>query len=170
MSSRIAGLRRKSFDPDAARQGAGDLFAAWDVLLQGAWHRPVVGASLNVAFDMLTLYFLFVAAGENISLACSAGYGLPLLLGKVAFIIPGGVGVVESSMAALYNGLGVPRATTVIVVLGYRLISIWYPAWQVFQLRPICKDPRTSFPKQRKSRIPLIDASLCQLSTVLNIY
>ena len=104
---------RKSFDPNATRQEANDLFAAWDVLWQGAWHRPMVGAFLNVAFDMLTLYFLFVAAGENVSLGVLlAGYGLPLLLGKVAFIIPGGVGVVESSMAALYTGLGVPQATS----------------------------------------------------------
>ena len=104
------------------------LSGAWDVLWQGGWHRPVVGAFLNMAFDMLTLDFLFIAAGENVSLGVLlAGYGLPLLLGKVAFIIPGGVGVVESSMAVLYNGMGVPQATTVVVVLGYRLISFWLP-------------------------------------------
>jgi glycosyltransferase 2 family protein len=129
LSSRIARLERKSFDPNATLQEANNLFTAWDVLWKGAWHRPMVGAFLNVAFDMLTLYFLFVAAGENVSLGVLlAGYGLPLLLGKVAFILPGGVGVVESSMAVLYNGLGVPPATTVVVVLGYRLISFWIPS------------------------------------------
>ena len=129
MSSRVARLRRKSIDPDATRKEASDLFGAWDALWQGGWHRPVVGAFLNIAFDMLTLDFLFIAAGENVSLGVLlAGYGLPLLLGKVAFIIPGGVGVVESSMAVLYNGMGVPQATTVVVVLGYRLISFWLPS------------------------------------------
>jgi glycosyltransferase 2 family protein len=82
-----------------------------------------------VAFDMLTLYFMFVGAGEKVSLGVLlAGYGLPLLLGKVAFILPGGVGVVESSMVMLYNGLGVPPATTGVVVLGYRLVSFWIPS------------------------------------------
>jgi glycosyltransferase 2 family protein len=129
MSCRVARLRRKSFDPNVTRQETIDLFEAWDALWHGAWFRPAVGAFLNTAFDMLTLYFLFIAAGENISPGVLlAGYGLPLLLGKVAFIIPGGLGVVESSMAVLYTGLGVPQAMAVVVVLGYRLISFWIPS------------------------------------------
>jgi glycosyltransferase 2 family protein len=135
LSIHVAHLRRKSFDPNATQQEASDLFGAWDALWQGAWHRPVEGAFLNVVFDMMTLYFLFVATGENVSVGVLlAGYGLPLLLGKVAFIIPGGVGVVESSMAVLYNGLGVPPATTVVVVLGYRLISFWIPSLAGFPI------------------------------------
>jgi glycosyltransferase 2 family protein len=129
LTTYVTHLERKSFDPDATRQEVGDLFAAWDALWKGAWHRPMAGAFLNVAFDMLTLYFLFIGAGETVSLGVLlAGYGLPLLLGKVAFILPGGVGVVETSMAVLYNGLGVPPATTGAVVLGYRLISFWIPS------------------------------------------
>ncbi len=135
MTSRIARLSRKSFDSTATQQETSDLFDAWDVLWQGAWHRPAVGAFLNVAFDILTLYFLFVAAGENVSPGVLlAGYGLPLLLGKVAFIIPGGVGVVESSMVVLYNVLGVPQPTTTVVVLGYRLISFWIPSLAGFPI------------------------------------
>lgn len=114
LSNRVTRLSPKSFDPNTTRQEAGDLFSAWDTLWQGAWHRPAEGAFLNMAFDMLTLYFLFVAAGENISPGVLlAGYGLPLLLRKGAFFIPGGVGVVESSMAVLYTGLGVLQATAV---------------------------------------------------------
>jgi uncharacterized protein (TIRG00374 family) len=126
---RLARLRRKPYDPENTRNFTNDLFNAWDTLWHGAWHKPALGAFLNVAFDMLTLYFLFVAAGENVSPGVLlAGYGLPLLLGKMAFIIPGGVGVVESSMAALYNGLGISQATIVVVVLGYRLFSFWIPS------------------------------------------
>jgi len=55
------------------------------------------------------------------------GYGLPLLLGKAAFVIPGGVGIVEGTMVALYDKLGVPDAVSVIVVLAYRLISFLDP-------------------------------------------
>lgn len=134
-SRHVARLRRRAFDPNATRTEVGELFGDWDELWQGAWHRLAVGAFLNMAFDMLTLYFLFVAAGEAVSPGVVlAGYGLPLLLGKVAFVLPGGVGVVESSMAVLYSGLGVPAAKTVVVVLGYRLISFWIPSLAGFPI------------------------------------
>jgi uncharacterized membrane protein YbhN (UPF0104 family) len=147
MSSRVTRLRRKSFDPNATQQAASDLFGAWDALWQGAWHRPAEGAFLNAAFDMLILYFLFLAAGQNISPGVLlTGYGLPLLLMKVAFIIPGGVGVVESSMAVLYNGLGVPPSTTVVVVLGYRLISFWIPSLAGFPIAAYLERSQSRFP------------------------
>lgn len=129
ISGRIARLRRKSFDPNATRQQASNLYGFWDALWRDAWPRLVEGAVLNVAFDVVTLYLIFIAAGDNISPAVLlAGYGLPLLLGKVAFFLPGGVGAVETSMAVLYYVLGVPQATAAVVVLGYRLISFWIPS------------------------------------------
>jgi uncharacterized protein (TIRG00374 family) len=133
IASHLAQLRRKPFDPSVAQESTRNLFAAWDSLRSGAWRRPALGAVLNVTFDMLTLFFLFLAAGHNVSPGVLlAGYGLPLLLGKMAFVVPGGVGVVEGSMAALYDGLGVPDAITVVVVLGYRLISFWLPSLSGF--------------------------------------
>jgi uncharacterized protein (TIRG00374 family) len=56
-----------------------------------------------------------------------AGYGLPLLLAKMAFIVPGGVGVIETSMAALFTSQGVPGDIALVVILGYRLLSFWIP-------------------------------------------
>jgi uncharacterized protein (TIRG00374 family) len=82
---------------------------------------------MNTAFDMSTLYFLFVAAGHRVSPGVLlTGYGLPQLLGKVSFL-PGGVGIVEGTMTALYDGLGVPDPVTVVVILTYRFISFWLP-------------------------------------------
>ena len=151
LAERVAKLRRKSFDQNVTRQEVNGLFSAWDALRKSGWRRSVIGAFLNVAFDMLTLYFLFVAAGVNINLGVLlAGYGLPLLMGKVAFIIPGGVGVVESSMAVLYTSLGVPEATAVIVVLGYRLISFWIPSLAGF---PIAAYLERSTSKPSKTRV-----------------
>jgi len=119
---------QRPFDPSIIQKNADEMFDALDALWMGGWHRPMIGAFLNTVFDMLTLYFLFFATGENIKVGILlAGYGLPLLLGKVAFILPGGVGVVESSMVGLYTGLGIPSPTAVVVVLGYRVISFWIP-------------------------------------------
>lgn len=130
-----ARLRRKPFDPAVSQGSTRNLFSAWDALRGGAWRGPALGAVLNVAFDMLTLFFLFVAAGYAVSPGILlAGYGLPLLLGKMAFVVPGGVGVVEGSMAVLYDQLGVPDSVTVVVVLGYRFISFWLPSLSGFPI------------------------------------
>ena len=100
----------------------------------GDWHGPAVSSLLNTIFDMLTLFFLFIAAGHTVSFGVLlTGYGLPLLLGKVSFL-PGGVGIVESTMAVLYNGLGVPNEILVVVILSYRIFSFWVPTLLGFPL------------------------------------
>lgn len=137
ISHKFKKILNKTSDPDSIREGLINLFSAWDSLKNNAWRKPFLGAFLNVLFDMLTLYFLFIAAGHRVSVGVLlTGYGLPLLLGKMAFMIPGGVGVIESSMTGLYTGLGVPQAVTVVVVLGYRIISFWIPLLLGFPLIP----------------------------------
>jgi uncharacterized protein (TIRG00374 family) len=77
------------------------------------------------------------------------GYGLPLILGKMAFIIPGGVGVIETAMVGLYTEVGVPSSTAVVVVLIYRLISFWLPLIIGFIIIPILQGRRRHLPSQR---------------------
>jgi hypothetical protein len=85
---------------------------------------------------MLTLYLLFIAAGHAVSPGILlVGYGLPQLLGKVSFL-PGGVGIIEGTMAAMYASLGVPNAVSVVVILTYRFISFWLPTLVGFLLIP----------------------------------
>jgi len=45
----------------------------------------------------------------------------------MAFIVPGGIGVIESTMTGIYTSLGVPSSITVVVVLAYRVLSFWLP-------------------------------------------
>lgn len=144
IARRIARLRKKPFDPGISRTYTTNLFSSWDMLRSGAWQASILGAVLNVIFDMLTLYLLFAAAGHAISPGILlAGYGLPLLLGRVAFVVPGGVGVVEGSMVALYNGLGVPNSTSVVVVLCYRFLSFWLPSLSGFPVAAILQRNRS---------------------------
>ena len=136
VASRWAGLRRQPYHPATTEAAVGRLFSAWDVLRAGGWRGPALGAALSIVFDMLTLYSLFIAAGHAVSPGVLlAGYGLPLLLGKVTFL-PGGVGIVEGTMAALYDGLGVPNGVTVVVILTYRVLSFWLPTLLGFPLIP----------------------------------
>ena len=123
-----ARLRRKPFKPQKTIRSVERFVTAWQSLRNGRWLRPVFGAMANIGFDMLTLYLLFIAAGHNVIPGILlAGYGLPLILGKMAFLFPGGVGVIEGSMVALYDSLNVPNGVSVVVILGYRLISFWLP-------------------------------------------
>jgi len=98
----------------------------------------LLGASLNILFDMLTLYFVFMASGINISiLVLIAGYGLPWLIGRMAFMFPGGVGVIESTMVALYATLGIDNSIATVAVLIYRVISFWIPSIIGFVILPV---------------------------------
>jgi uncharacterized protein (TIRG00374 family) len=124
----FAKLCKKPFNPERTISSLEQFLKAWNIFIKSNWVKPVLGAIANVGFDMLTLYFVFVAAGDLINPGILfAGYGLPLFLGKIAFIIPGGLGVVEGSMVALYDSLNVPNEVSVVVILGYRLISFWIP-------------------------------------------
>lgn len=123
----IAKLRHKAQDRPATEAAVGLLLEGWDALLEGGWHGPAVGALLNIGFDMLTLAFLFLAAGHGVNIGVLvAGYGVPQLLGKLTVVL-GGIGVVEATMIGLYSTLGVPRPIAVVVVLAYRLVSFWLP-------------------------------------------
>ncbi len=136
LSRRWAALRRKEYDPSGTQAELDRVFAIWYALKAGGWHGPLLGAAMTIGFDMLTLYLIFVAAGHAVNPGVLlTGYGLPLLLGKVSFL-PGGVGVVEGTMTALYDSLGVPDEVTVVVILAYRAISFWLPLLLGFLLIP----------------------------------
>ena len=97
----------------------------------------MLGSFINILFDMGTVYFMFIASGNLISpIVLISGYGLPLLFGRMAFIFPGGVGIVESSMVALYTSLGIDNSLATVVVLTYRVISFWMPSISGFFLLP----------------------------------
>ncbi len=134
LRARWAKLRHKPYDPALNQEAMGRLFATWDALKAGGWRGPLLGAAITIGCDMLTLYLIFVAAGHAVNPGVLlTGYGLPLLLGKVGFL-PGGVGIVEATMAVLYDGFGVPDPVTVVVILAYRAISFWLPTLLGFPL------------------------------------
>ena len=121
-------FRNKPYDPEATQLRLNILFDAWKQMGKGNWWRPLLGTIGYYGFDLLTMYLIFLAAGYKINLGILfAGYGLPLLLAKMAFIVPGGLGVIETSMAALFTSLAVPKDIALVVILGYRLISFWIP-------------------------------------------
>jgi uncharacterized protein (TIRG00374 family) len=119
---------RRPFDLTSINKSIDNFVLAVKSLRRGNWIKPALGAAATVGFDMMTLYFFFVAAGQRIPPGVLlSGYGLPLFLGRMAFFVPGGVGVVEGTMVAFYDSLNISNPVSVVVVLGYRLVSFWTP-------------------------------------------
>ncbi len=128
---------RKEFHEDKVTESIQHLFSTWEYLIHTGWKGPLLGTSLNVIFDILTLFFVFMAAGKVISpFVLIAGYGLPWLFGRMAFIFPGGVGIIESTMVAMYISLGIESSLATVVVLTYRVISFWLPSIIGFLILP----------------------------------
>lgn len=128
MEAKTAKRRKKPFDAEVEAVNVHAFVDTLYTLGNFQWLRPLLGATIMASFDMLTLYFMFLASGYVVTPAVLlCGYGLPLLLSKIAFMLPGGVGVVEGAMVGIYTSLGVPDSVSVVSVLGYRLISFWIP-------------------------------------------
>lgn len=127
--TRLMHFFRRTYDIKPIQVAMDNIFASLALLRKNGWIRPAFGSGMNIGFDMLTLFFLFLAAGHAANPGVlMAGYGLAFLLGKVAFLFPGGVGVIESGMVAIYTGLGIPSSIGVVVILSYRLFSFWLPS------------------------------------------
>ncbi|MFD0903896.1 flippase-like domain-containing protein, partial [Actinomadura sediminis] len=113
--------------PHAARVSAG-LAETRDVLRPSGrdWAALAALAIANWAFDILALFAAAHAVGiavppHGVALAYfaaqAAGSALPLL--------PGGLGAIETSMAAALAALGAALAPAVAAVALYRLVSYW---------------------------------------------
>jgi uncharacterized protein (TIRG00374 family) len=123
-----ARLSQQEYSPEKTIDSIDRFYETSKSMAHGKWLWALLGAFINVGFDMMAMFFLFIAAGNEVTLGMLfSGYGLPLMLGKLAFMFPGGIGVIEGSMVVLFNSLGVPNDISVVVMMGYRLLSLWVP-------------------------------------------
>jgi hypothetical protein len=128
IASRWAKLIHKPFDPQKIENKMAQLVLVWHSLRGGRWLQPLLGALGVLASDMFTVFFMFLAAGYTLSPGTLlAGYSLPILLGKVIFLFPGGIGLVEVTMVALFSNLTKQSQISLVGTLGYRLFSFWIP-------------------------------------------
>jgi uncharacterized protein (TIRG00374 family) len=127
-------VRQRPHRPGVTTAVVDRLFSASKPLLTRGMAPVLAADALSVVFDALTLWFAFWAAGVALSPGIMlAGYAVPNLAGKLS-VLPGGVGVVEASMAALYAALGVSGGIVVVAVLAYRMFSFWLPVALGFPL------------------------------------
>ncbi len=82
---------------------------------------PTLWIVLDWAVTILILWGAFVAVGYPIPMSwVVVGFAVGIILSMIS-LVPGGLGVMEGSMAAIFAGLGVPFETAVVAVLIYRL-------------------------------------------------
>ena len=144
---KVTHLLKRDFDPIIIRNRMDDFYDALKLLTRHNLLKLSLGSFINIFFDMMTLFFFFKSAGYLITPSILiAGYGIAFLLARGAFFIPGGIGVIEAGMVAIYTSLGVPGGISLVSVLGYRLVSFWIPILLGFvamiYLKKTSKKPR----------------------------
>jgi glycosyltransferase 2 family protein len=125
----IVRLFKREYDAIRIRNVLDNVYSGLAMLRKRGWKVPAMGSLMNIGFDMLCLYLIFMAAGYTINIfVLIAGYGFALLLGVAAFFVPGGVGIVESGLVVIYTSLGVPPEVSLVASLSYRFFSFWLPS------------------------------------------
>lgn len=109
--------------------------------------RTVGMAFIAHMIDIVTLYILFRAFGQSISLGTLvAGYSVGILFWIVS-ITPQGIGVVEGVMALTFTSLGISGAAATTVVLAFRGLTFWIPMllgfFAVQRMQLFASDQRT---------------------------
>ena len=106
-----------------------EFFVGKEIMLKNK-HKfvlPFIYSILKSAFDILTIYFIFLAFRYNPNIGILAvGFCLATLLSYLSFI-PGGIGVFEFSMAGIFAGFGIPFSLAFIVTLIFRGMAFWLP-------------------------------------------
>jgi uncharacterized protein (TIRG00374 family) len=82
---------------------------------------PALYIAVDWAFTMAVLYGAFATVHYPVGLGVVVvGFAVGILLSLVS-LIPGGLGVMEASLTAIFAGLGVPFEVAVIVAIVFRL-------------------------------------------------
>lgn len=89
--------------------------------------RPTLWILLDWVITILVLYGAFLAVRHPIPLSfVIVGFAVGMVLSLVSFV-PGGLGVMEGSMAAIFKSLGVPFETAVVATLIFRVAYYLVP-------------------------------------------
>lgn len=88
---------------------------------------PFLYLLVDWAAAAAVLYLCFRATGYPIPLgALAAGFAVGVFIFLVS-VVPGGLGIMEVSMAGLYVSLGVPLEVALVALLAYRVIYYFLP-------------------------------------------
>ena len=95
---------------------------------KNALAKATLSSFLGWFFDILAIYTVFLSIGENnihISILIIT-YTISMISGWLPLFLPGGLGIVDGTMAILFIYGGVPVEIAVLATLLYRLSSYWF--------------------------------------------
>jgi uncharacterized protein (TIRG00374 family) len=119
---------RPGIDPEKAAETSRRLASLARSALTGRAFLTSFGfASGDLLFDLLSLDLVFLALRYQPGFGpLAVAYGAANIASAIP-LTPGGLGVIEVTLVAITVGFGVPRATAVLAVLGYRIVNFWLP-------------------------------------------
>ena len=131
--------------------------------------RTIMMAFAAHLLDISTLYLLFLAFNQKVSLGLLvAGYAVGILFWIVS-ITPQGIGIVEGMMALVFTSLGIPGAVATTTALAFRGLTFWLPMglgfFAVQRLRAFGSNQRT----QTETWSVRFAAILVALMGILNV-
>jgi glycosyltransferase 2 family protein len=121
--------RPNSLEEGWPRQTAQDLAQAVNTVLSA---RRWMATSLAVgfflhAFNLVGLYILFLAFQQPVRLGTLvAGFGIGIVF-FIITIVPQGVGAVLGVMTLVFNSMGIPRTSALVISLAFRGMNFWVP-------------------------------------------
>ncbi len=84
-------------------------------------------SSIALVFDIMTVYVVFLSLGSETHVSVMIiAYIISTVSGWIPLFLPGGIGVVDSTMATLFILSGVPLEVALLATLLYRLASYWF--------------------------------------------
>jgi len=128
------GLVKKGFDHTAYVSAVDESINSFHGGLQNI-HQDRSGLAkatlfsyLGWVFDILAIYMIFLSIGEtdiHISVLIIS-YTISMISGWLPLFLPGGLGIVDGTMALLFYYGGVPWEIAVLATFLYRLASYWF--------------------------------------------
>lgn len=128
------GLVKKGFDHRAYADAVEKSINSFHGGLRNIHHnkyglaKATLFSYLGWVFDILAIYTVFLSIGEmhvHISVLIIT-YTIAMISGWLPLFLPGGLGIVDGTMAVLFIYGGVPVEIAVLATLLYRFASYWF--------------------------------------------
>lgn len=129
------GLLKKGFNEDAYAEAVEKSINSFHGGLMSIGHnryglvKATLFSFLGWIFDIMAIYTVFLSLGANAYIHISIliiAYTISMVSSWIPFFLPGGLGIVDGTMALLFTYGGVPVEVAMLATVLYRLASYWF--------------------------------------------
>jgi len=120
-------LRLADFPSERVGRRARDLVSALHQMLRQESHLVLASLLLRSFFEVLAFALCFYAFGEDLPIRTLLLLYTVTITVNTLGSLPGGVGLAEVSLAAIFSQFGLSPASALAVAFAYRLTGYWLP-------------------------------------------